>query len=93
LPNLNRRQRRVLRDHVARTCRQLGFDAYRAGHFGRAARRLAESFVHRPALSTLRDVADAGLRSMWPKPGREQPTQLPGRIAETAQALAPRPTD
>lgn len=93
LPDLNRGQRRVLRDHVARTCRQLGFDAYRAGRFGRATRYLTESFMHRPALATLRDVADAGLRSLWPTADMEQPRQSSEQIGGTAQAFARRPAD
>jgi glycosyltransferase involved in cell wall biosynthesis len=93
LPNLNRRQRRILRDHRARTCRQLGFDEYWAGHFSRATRHLAESFLHRPALGTLRDVADAGLHSVWPKAKADERNEPWSPVGGTAEAVARQPMD
>ncbi len=52
-PDLSSLQRRVLADHMAETARQIGYDSYRAGRFGEAARWFVESFCHRPSRGTI----------------------------------------
>ncbi|MFQ5415084.1 MAG: glycosyltransferase family 2 protein [Phycisphaerae bacterium] len=56
------RSRRTIRRHLARACRQLGYDAYRAGAYHEAVGRFAESWRYRPAAGTLADLADAAAR-------------------------------
>jgi glycosyltransferase involved in cell wall biosynthesis len=52
-PDLSPAQRGILADHMATASRQIGYDAYRAGRFGEAARWFVESFYHRPSRGTI----------------------------------------
>ncbi|MHC4695994.1 MAG: glycosyltransferase family 2 protein [Planctomycetota bacterium] len=59
--------RRAIRGNLAHSCRQLGYETYRMGHYGRAAGYFAESFINGLDLRSLVEAVRAGVR--WILPG------------------------
>ncbi len=59
---LTRAQRSAIRENLALTCRQLGYDHYHRGRHGEAFRFFMESFYNNPDLRTLCHVLQAALR-------------------------------
>jgi hypothetical protein len=47
-PNVSREARRCLRDQMVTCCRQMGFDAFKAGRFQPALRHFQRAWLHRP---------------------------------------------
>lgn len=66
-PDLSRAQRRTVRNQIARSNRQLGYDAYRDGRFSEAARWFAHAFCHRPELAPLGEAVQAAGLSLLPR--------------------------
>jgi glycosyltransferase involved in cell wall biosynthesis len=65
LAPLTRSQRRCVRLNLARTDRQLGFDAYHDRDFGTAAGAFARSFLHRPSSGALANLTDAAAHRIF----------------------------
>ena len=61
-PDLSRPQRKAVHRNLAQTCRQLGFEAYRAQYYRAAGRYFAESLRHERRFSTAGNVAQATMR-------------------------------
>lgn len=55
---------RAIHDNLATTCRQLGFDAYRAHRHREAAGHFAESFKYKKRFSTAWETAQAVIRGV-----------------------------
>ena len=62
-PELTRRQRRLVRANLARTCRQSGYDAHRSGHYASAARFFIESFRCQAAIGSVWDAGHSAILS------------------------------
>jgi len=79
LQPLTRRHGLVIRANRAHTCRQLGYDAYRACRYPEATRSFAEAFASRPSMRTLLELGQAAIRSATPfltnRDQSSQPTQ------------------
>ena len=72
--------RRAIRGNLAHSCRQLGYETYRMGQYGRAAGYFAESFINGPDLRSLVDAVRAGVRWILPGGSVEMQNGVVGEI-------------
>ncbi len=80
-PDMSRVQRRAVSDQLARTCRQIGYDAMSSGHYRRALEYAARSWLHKPdlrgAANVLSALAEWGLESIVSLKKRRPQTSMP----------------
>ena len=58
-------QRQAVRENLAKACRQLGYDACRAGQYCRAAGQFVRSFRYQPNVHALCNALEAGVRLLF----------------------------
>ena len=74
-PDLSRSQRKAVHRNLARTCRQLGFEAYRARRYRAAGRYFAESFRYETRFRTAGNAVQAAMR--WTVAQATEPPRAP----------------
>ena len=85
--DLARGQRRVVRSNLAQTCRQLGYDAHRAGRPSESLGYFVESFRREPGIGTLNETVRAASRWLLPasrdRTGRGGSTNEPDHLVRS----------
>lgn len=74
-PNVSRDAGRCVRDQMVNCCRQMGFNAFKAGHFRPALRHFQRAWFHRPDFRGLVWIAQTTwemMRSRLPRVSSEE---------------------